>query len=298
MFDSARVHLAIAPIGWTNDDLPDLGAENTFAQCVSEMALAGFTGCELGGRFPEDVVTLKKALELRRLQVCNAWFSTFFTRCPPEETIAAFTRHVLRLKALGAKIIGVSEQGHSIQGRQDLPILENKPVYTEAEWASVCRGFDTCGRIARASGLTLTVHHHMGTGIQTAAEIDRLMSQTDPELVGLLYDTGHLAFAGADLLDILRRHIARIRHVHLKDVRKNILERVQAEHMSFLGAVRAGVFTVPGDGSIDFMPVFRQLADAGYAGWLVVEAEQDPALADPLLYAIKARTYIRTATGL
>ncbi|MDW7659628.1 MAG: myo-inosose-2 dehydratase [Bacillota bacterium] len=298
MLDPLKIRLAIAPIGWTNDDLPDLGAENTFAQCVSEMALAGFAGCELGSRFPQDISVLHQALSLRNLQVCNAWFSTFFTSRPPEETYAAFTRQVLKLKALGAGIIGVSEQGNSIQGRQDRPILEHKPVFSEAEWESVCRGFDNCGQIARDHGLFLTVHHHMGTGIQSGSEIDRLMQETDPERVGLLYDTGHLAFSGENPLEVLRRHAGRIRHVHLKDIRGAVLARVLPEQMSFLGAVRAGVFTVPGDGSIDFAPIFHELESISYSGWLVVEAEQDPAKADPLLYAMKARSYIREAAGL
>ena len=238
MFDPQKVRLAIAPIGWTNDDLPDLGAENTFAQCVSEMALAGFAGCELGGRFPQDIDVLRQALSLRQLQVCNAWFSTFFTSRPPEETYTAFTEQVRKLKTLGAGVIGVSEQGNSIQGRQDCAILEHKPAYSEKEWDSVCQGFNTCGRIAREHGLTLAVHHHMGTGLQTGPEIDRLMQQTDPDRVGLLYDTGHLAFSGEDLLDVLRRHAGRIRHVHLKDVRSEVLAQVLPEQMSFLGAVR------------------------------------------------------------
>jgi inosose dehydratase len=228
----------------------------------------------------------------------NAWFSTCFTSRPPEETYAAFTRQVEKLEALGAGVIGVSEQGNSIQGRQDRPILENKPVFSEAEWDCVCQGFNACGSIASDHGLQLTVHHHMGTGVQTGPEIDRLMRQTDPALVGLLYDTGHLAFSGEDLLAVLHRHAGRIRHVHLKDVRSDVLARVLPEQMSFLDAVRAGVFTVPGDGSIDFVPIFQALAAIGYSGWLVVEAEQDPAKADPLLYAMKARAYIRTSAGL
>jgi inosose dehydratase len=298
MFDPQKVRLAIAPIGWTNDDLPDLGAANTFAQCVSEMALAGFAGCELGGRFPQDVDVLSQALSLRSLQVVNAWFSTCFTSRPPGETYAAFTKQAVKLRALGAGVIGVSEQGNSIQGRQDRPILENKPVFSEAEWDCVCQGLNTCGRIAHEHGIALAVHHHMGTGVQTGSEIDRLMRQTDPDLVGLLYDTGHLAFSGEDLLEVLQRHAGRLRHVHLKDVRSDVLARVLPEQMSFLDAVRAGVFTVPGDGSIDFVPIFQALAAIGYSGWLVVEAEQDPAKADPLLYAMKARAYIRTSAGL
>ena len=146
--------------------------------------------------------------------------------------------------------------------------------------------------------MTLTYHHHMGTGVQTAGEIDRLMDSTDPDRVFLLYDTGHLVFSGENPLAVLRKHRARVRHVHLKDVRPAVVDRVRREGLSFLKAVVAGVFTVPGDGAIDFRPVFRELRDSGYSGWYVVEAEQDPAKANPLDYARKARAYIREAAGI
>jgi inosose dehydratase len=194
--------------------------------------------------------------------------------------------------------VGVSEQGNSIQGRLDLPILRNKPVYTPAQWELVVRGFNEMGRIARDMGMSFTCHHHMGTGVQTVEEIDRLMAETDPELVFLLFDTGHLTFAGIDYLPVLKKHIGRIRHVHLKDVRLAVQRKVEQDGLSFLDAVRAGVFTVPGDGDVDFRPLFQVLEDSGYEGWVVVEAEQDPAKADPLEYAIKARKYIAEATGL
>ncbi len=146
--------------------------------------------------------------------------------------------------------------------------------------------------------MTLTYHHHMGTGVQSAEEIDRLMGMTEPRLLSLLYDTGHLTFSGEDPLAVLERHAARVRHVHLKDVRKEVLERVKPERMSFLQAVKQGVFTVPGDGSVDFPPVFQLLEKTGYRGWYVVEAEQDPARANPFEYAVMARKFIREKTGL
>lgn len=298
MLNPMKIRLGIAPIGWTNDDLPDLGAENTFEQCVSEMALAGFTGCEIGNKYPSDRAALKHALDLRGLTVCNAWFSSMLLSRPYNETIGAFRYQAEKLCFLGAGVIGISEQGNSIQGRTDRPILADKPVYSEKQWDLVVRGFNSMGRIARDLGLVLTVHHHMGTGIQTSSEIDRLMASTDPDLVYLLFDTGHLAFAGADLMDILTRHGRRIKHVHLKDLRLDVFRKVVAEKLSFLDAVRAGVFTVPGDGSLDFVPVFKALAAQDYDGWMVVEAEQDPAKANPFEYALKARAYIRGITGL
>ena len=298
MMNPEKIKIGIAPIGWTNDDMPDLGAEITFEQCVSEMALAGYTGCEIGTKYPADRTMLKHALDVRGLTVCNAWFSSLLLSRPYAETLAAFRAHAEKLRFLGARIIGISEQGNSIQGRLDLSILDDKPVYSEDQWALIGCGFNEMGRIARDLDMFLTVHHHMGTGIQTRAEIDRLMTITDPDLVWLLFDTGHLAFAGVDLMDILGRYGSRIKHVHLKDLRREVFQRVAADKMSFLDAVRAGVFTVPGDGNLDFAPVFAALVRLDYAGWMVVEAEQDPAQANPFEYAMMARTFIRQNTSL
>ena len=292
-----KVRLAIAPIGWTNDDMPELGAENTFEQCVSEMALAGFTGSEIGNKYPQDVEVLRHKLEVRGMCICNAWFSTLFTSQPYEVTEEAFIRHRDRLHALGARVIGASEQGNSIQGKP-LNIFGDKPVYTEEEWKKVTEGFNRLGRLAAEKGMKLTCHHHMGTGVQTVEEIDRFMAETDPRYVGLLFDSGHLTFAGVDPVPVLKKYIDRIQHVHLKDVRLTIRDQARREGWSFLQAVRNGAFTVPGDGCVDFDPIFELLSKAGYEGWLLVEAEQDPALANPLEYAIKARKYIREHTGL
>jgi len=297
MLDRERVKLGIAPIAWTNDDMPELGGENTFEQCLSEMALAGYTGSEVGNKYPKDPAALNRALKLRGMTICNAWFSAFLTTRPPKETFDAFAKQMDFLYAVGARVIGAAEQGHSIQG-QEKPVFAEKPVFTEAEWELLGDGLNEMGRLAVKKGMTLTYHHHMGTGVQSAQEIDRLLSLTEPGLVSLLFDTGHLAFAGIDPESVLRKHVARIRHVHLKDVRPAVLRRVRPEGMSFLRAVREGVFTVPGDGSVAFEPLFRILDEARYAGWMVVEAEQDPAKANPLEYAHKARRYIREKTGL
>lgn len=297
MLDKTKVKLGIAPIAWTNDDMPDLGKENTFEQCVSEMALAGFSGCEVGNKYPKDREALKKALDLRGLTICNRWFSSFLITKPFEETANAFAEELDFLKYLGAKVIGVSEQSHSIQGL-DQPILEGKYVMNDQEWATLCDGLNRLGKIAREKGMSLTFHHHMGTVVQNEDEIDRMMEHTDPELFSLLYDTGHLAYCGADPLKVVKKYARRIKHVHLKDIRPEIVAKVKQERLSFLGGVRQGAFTVPGDGCIDFGPIFQVLEEAGYEGWMVVEAEQDPAKANPLEYAMKARRYIAEKTGL
>lgn len=298
MFTNSAVKLGIAPIGWTNDDMPELGAENTFAQCVSEAALAGFAGTEVGNKYPKDPTVLIKELELRGLCIASAWFSAFLTTRPLEDNVAAFIKHRDFLYQLGAKVIVVSEQGHSIQGMMDVPVFTRKPVFANEEWLSLTRGLEELGRLAEDKGMHLVYHHHMGTGVQTTSEIARLMESTDPQLVYLLFDTGHLVFSGENPEDILKKYGERVKHVHLKDIREDVLSRVKNEDLSFLQAVKNGVMTVPGDGMIDFAPLFAILDHQGYEGWLLVEAEQDPAKANPLEYALKARRYIREKTGL
>ena len=264
MFDSNHVFLGIAPIGWCNDDMPELGGENTFQQTVSEMALAGFTGCEIGNKYPKDPAELKKALDLRGMRIASRWYSS------------------------------------SIQGKMDVPVLTggHKHVMDDAEWKLLCDGLNKLGKIAADRGFKLCFHHHMGTVVQTSEETDRMMANTDPRYVFLCYDTGHFTFAGEDPLAMLKKYVDRVGHVHLKDMRLPVVEEARKNDWSFLQAVRNGAFTVPGDGDVDFDPVFKVLADAGYQGWLLVEAEQDPAKANPLEYAMKARKYIREHTGL
>ena len=297
MLNKDKVYLACAPIAWTNDDLPDLGAENTFEQCVSEMALAGFTGSEIGNKYPKDVETLKHKLVVRGMRICNAWFSSLLLSEGYDATIEAFIKHRDFLHALGAKVIGASEQGNSIQGK-DVSIFGEKPVYTDEQWELIRKGFNKMGELAKEKGMYFTVHHHMGTGVQTAEEIDKLMEITDPDLVYLLFDTGHLSFSGEDVLGVLKKYVNRVKHVHLKSIRKDVIEDAKVKGYSFLDSVRAGSFTVPGDGDFDFTPVFDILDEAGYEGWVVVEAEQDPAKANPYEYAVLARNYIREKTGL
>lgn len=295
--NSENVKLAIAPIAWTNDDMPELGAENTFEQCVSEMALAGFSGSEVGNKYPKDPAILRPKLESRGLVICNQWFSSLVTSEGTENTIADFKKQLSFLKAMGASCIGASEQGNSIQGKP-VPILKDKPTFTDEQWTIFLDACNEMGRIAKESGIKFVYHHHMGTAIQTAEEVDRFLEGTDPDLVYLLYDSGHFAFSGEDPVEMVERYIDRIGHVHLKDVRLNVIEDVKNKGMSFLEAVREGAFTVPGDGSIDFPSIFKVLEEHDYKGWMVVEAEQDPAKANPYDYAVMARKYINEQTGL
>ena len=298
MFDQKNVFLGIAPIGWCNDDMPELGAENTFQQIVSEMALAGFTGCEIGNKFPSDPQALKKALDLRGMRVASRWFSSFLLTQPYAQVEAEFYAQLDFLAAVGANRINVSEQSYSIQGQMDVPVLrDRKYVMNEGEWTRLCEGLDRLGALAVSRGFRLC-YHHMGTVVQTAAETEYLMEHTTPGRVWLCYDTGHFTFAGEDPMAVLKKYADRVGHVHLKDMRLPVVKQARDEGWSFLQAVRNGAFTVPGDGGVQFDEVFRVLAASGYQGWLLVEAEQDPAKADPLEYAMKARTFIHEKTGL
>lgn len=299
MFDKNKVKLGIAPIAWTNDDMPDLGKENTFEQCVSEMALAGFTGSEVGNKYPKDPEVLKKALELRGVEICNQWFSSFLITKPFEEVEKEFRAQLAFLKAMGAKVIGASEQSYSVQGQLDTPIFGHKYEMNDQEWDTFCTGMNKLGKIAKEEyGIALTFHHHMGTVVQSLAEVDRMMENTDPEYVSLLFDTGHFTYCGEDPLEVVKKYVHRIKHVHLKDIRPEVVEQVKKENMSFLAGVRAGAFTIPGDGCINYDPIFKVLEEAGYEGYMVVEAEEDPAKANPLEYAIRARKFIAEKTGL
>lgn len=297
MLDKKKVFIGIAPIAWTNDDLPELGGENTFEQCISEMALAKYKGCEIGSKYPKNIKQLKSALKLRKLKIANCWHSTFLLTKPYKEVEKEFIKTCKFLKSLGAKVIGVSEQSYSIQGKQ-IAVFQEKYYMNEQEWQILCQGLNCLGDVAKEYGISLTFHHHMGTVVQTAEEIQKLMANTDSDKVGLLFDSGHLAYCGENYIEVLKNHVDRIKHVHLKDIRKVIIKKVNEQGLSFLDGVKMGTFTVPGDGDIDFTPIFSILSDNNYQGWLLVEAEQDPSIANPLKYAIKARKYIKKKINL
>jgi inosose dehydratase len=292
-----RVKLGVCCTLWWNDDFPAIDAGIPFGQAVSEMALAGFSGCSLGHKYPSDPAELKAALDLRGLEVSEPWTSTYFTVSRMHaRTIASFEETLARITALGGTELVVAEFGGSSH-LLPIDVFADRPVFTDAQWDALTSGLDHLGGLARDAGLRLSYHHHMGTGVMTRADVDRLMASTDPELVSLLLDTGHAAFAGIDPLDLARTYADRIGHVHLKSVRNAVVGRVREEGLSFQEAVELGVFTVPGDGDVDFRPILQVLSDAGYSGWLVVEAEQDPNKATPLEYAKKARAYLADVLG-
>lgn len=294
-----NIKYGCAPINWTNDDLPSLGGELTYQQCLSEMALAGYTGSEGGCKYPRDYETLKKAIDLRGITICNMWFSSFFTVFENEKTYADFEKHIEYTYALGARVVGVGECGVTIHGDENVPLYKNCPVLDDKQFANLAAGLNELGRRAKDKGMKCCFHPHIGTGIQTLAEIDRLMEMTDPELVYLLFDTGHSTIAGENPVEIITKYIDRTAHIHVKDVRQEIFQRVKDEDQSFLWGVKNGMFTVPGDGScVDWKGVFDVISDSNYSGWIVVEAEQDPAKADPLEYAMQARSFLKIMLGV
>ncbi len=297
MFAPNSIKLAIAPIAWTNDDLPELGGHISFEQCIEDMAVAGFTGSEIGNKYPRDPDILKQALEQRGLQISSAWFSTYFSEEGQSfETVDKYVEHVNFLKEMGASIVNVCECGFCVQ--MGSGHVFDRPEYSDEQWEQVAQGLNMIGEIARDNEMINAYHYHMGTMVQNLEDTDRLMELTDPGLVHLLLDTGHSYYAGDDPLSIVRKYGPRIRNVHLKDIRQEILDITHSGKMSFLDSVKAGIFTVPGDGCIDFPTIFKALAELGYEGWFVVEAEQDPEKANPLEYAKMARSFISENAGI
>jgi inosose dehydratase len=277
------VRLGVSPIGWSNDDLPKLGGDTPLEACLTEARLAGFEGIELGNKFPRDPAVLRPILEGHGLSLISGWYSGRLLNRSVAEELAAIDAHCALLVAMGCAVLVYAETSGSITGDRRHP-LSTRPRLGDGGWHDFGGKLTDLAECLLRRGIRLVYHHHMGTVVESEAEIDRLMTATG-DGVGLLLDTGHLAFAGANPAALARRYGPRIAHVHCKDVRSDVVARVRAGDASFLDAVLDGVFTVPGDGGIDFGEVLAALAAAHYRGWLVVEAEQDPAKAPPLVYA-------------
>lgn len=291
MKEKANIQFGIAPIGWRNDDIPEIGIENTYKQILSDAKLAGFDGTEVGGCYPENPNELKKEIELRNTKIAGQWFSSYIIKDGIEKVIKEFEKHCEYLEIVNANIAVVSEQSYSIQGIEKC-VFTDKPNFTDEEWVDLANGLNILGEIAQKYNLILAYHHHMGTGVQTLQEVDRLMANTDSSKVSLLYDTGHIYVSDGETLPLLNKYINRIAHVHFKDVRQSNLEECKKENRSFLDSFLHGMFTVPGDGIIDFISVYKVLIENDYKGWIVIEAEQDPKIANPLEYALLGKKYI------
>jgi inosose dehydratase len=295
-----RCPVGANPIVWSNDDFQDLGGATPLETCLDQMRQAGYAGSELGHKFPKEAAALQAVLNRNSLRLVSGWHSTFLALASIKEQIADFRRHLALLKACGAKVAIVAECSKCVHGSPESPLdfANGQPSLTNGEWKLVYSGLKSLGDLCRSEGMELVYHHHMGTVVQRATELDALLTAV-PSLQ-LLYDTGHLSFAGIEPLGVLKKYGPRVSHVHLKNVRADVAATARKNNWSFAQAVRSGVFTVPGDpeGCVDFSSVFEGLAALDYRGWMVVEAEQDPMKANPLRYATIAREYIRDKTGL
>lgn len=306
-FDRTKVKFGITPTGWSNsDDLSiDLTPPIPYQQILSEIALSGFVGTQMSPKYPkypEEKEVLKSELALRNVRISEPWVGTKFTEKGQEdETLKEFNEQVTFMKDMGGTKLVVAELGGAVhQKNPGVDPLTKRPHFTDEQWSDLLKGLNKLGKLAKENGMQLVYHPHIGTGVEDFADIDRLMSGTDPETVKLLLDTGHLYYAGVDPLAVTQKYADRIEHVHLKNIRQSVLDESKKTGRSFLDSIRAGIFTVPGDsnGAINFQPILQELAKAEYKGWLMVEAEQDPHNTNPLKDALIARSYLREVTGL
>lgn len=290
-----NVKYAISAINWVNEDIMELGDHYTAEQVLGDMSRLGFEGTEFCRKFPRNTDALKRLLEANDMVLTSQWKSVHFSRLENrEQELQAFREHTDFLKAMGCKYVVTCETGNAFEDLQSNSV-RIEPL-TDEQWKHMVEGLHEAGQYCRDNGMQLVYHYHGETVVESGEEIARLMDMTDPELVHMLYDTGHAYFGGSDPLHILRTYYDRIRYIHLKDIRQNVLDWKRREGIRFREAVRNGIFTVPGDGCIDFKPIFAELAARGYEGWMIIEAEQDPSIADPVKYAEKAKAYLQTVT--
>jgi inosose dehydratase len=293
---SNQFRIGIAPISWVNDDIPGLGDHHTQDQVLSEMASIGYISTEMGRLFMQDPPALKAKLEEHGMELASKFVGTLFSDATRlEEELQSFSEWVKYLKEMGCEYVITCEMGGSMhwdprRSPEDMDIQR----LTDNEWESLVGGLHRAANLCQENGMQLVYHFHAGTVVETAEEIDRLMEMTDPNLVHLLFDSGHALYGGYDPLKLLQKYGDRIKYVHLKDVRGDVLEYIRKENIDFRTAVVKGLFTVPGDeeGCIDFASIFKELIERNYDGWMIVEAEQDPAVAHPYKYAKMAKEYI------
>ena len=278
-----NLKFGMSPISWTNDDLPQLGGDTSLETCLRETRQAGYTGTELGGKFPKDRESLGKVLAKHDLKLVSGWYSGLLLNNNLKNELERVKPQLELYAALDAAVLVYGETWETVQNQQNQP-LANKPVLPESEFPAYGERLTGLAEYCASQDVPIAFHHHMGTGVETERELDLTMAHTGDAL-GLLIDTGHLLFAGGDILAVIERYGHRVNHVHAKDVRAEVLETVDRGKDSFLDCVLRGVFTVSGDGMIDYHAVMQALAAKNYQGWVIVEAEQDPAQADPFEYA-------------
>ncbi|OJB06196.1 myo-inosose-2 dehydratase [Burkholderia ubonensis] len=283
--------IGINPLSWMNDDLPSLGGETPLAVALTEGRDIGYEGFELGNKFPREPQALKALLGEYGLSLVSGWYSGRLAQRSVDDEIAAVGPHLDLLAQNGATVMVYGEVADTIQGAP-VPLYQRPRFTTDAQWDGYAKRLDAFARYTLSRGVRVAYHHHMGAYVETPADVDRLMAATS-NAVGLLFDAGHITFAGGDPAEVLKRHIARVCHVHCKDVRPAVIRLARNRNWSFLDAVINGAFTVPGDGAIDFATLIDLLKRHGYRGWLVVEAEQDPVVAPSYAYAQKGYRTLR-----
>ncbi len=289
-----RAKLGISPIAWWNDDDVNLSDDVSLEEALRQASVAGFVGMETGQRFPMNMQELGPILDKYNIQVCGGWFSGDLLTGDIEREKERIEQQLQFFKAADAPCIVYGEVSGSVQSRRD-KALSQKPVIDEAEMAFYGRKVSDFAEYCEKQGMPLSYHHHMGAVVENETELDLLMKHSS---IPLLFDAGHMAFAGGDNMRVIDNHHKRITHVHTKDVRKGVMQTIDKTQESFLDAVVKGVFTVPGDGDIDFTALVRQLAGYDYEGWFVVEAEQDPKQNPPLEMAcLGHRTLQEILTG-
>lgn len=281
----SAIRIGINPISWSNDDLPSLGGETPLSTALSEGKAIGYEGFELNGKFPKDAQGVAQVLAPYDLALVSGWYSGRLARRSAAEEIDAIASHVQLLAANGANVLVYGEVADSIQGSR-IPLVERPRFHSEAAFQAYASKLDELASFTLGQGVRLAYHHHMGAYVESPQDIDTLMALTGPQ-VGLLFDAGHCFMGGGEPLAVLRKHIHRVCHVHFKDVRQPVVQLARNNLWSFPDCIVNGTFTVPGDGDIDFAPLLDELLAVDYHGWLVVEAEQDPAVAPSYFYAKK-----------
>ena len=277
-----KINLGIAPIAWSNDDMPNLGGDTPIETCLFEAQSAGFRGIELGGKFPRNPGTIKYLLNKFNLELPGGWYGAHLNERSVEEEWQAMQSQIELLKFVKSSVFIFADVSGSIQG--EAAVLSARPKLTNNEWKSYCNKITEISRRLSDVGLPMSYHEHMGTIIQSEQDVDKLLDNTYDE-TSLLFDTGHILFSEGNYESMLKKYVGRVNHVHCKDIRKKVLNKSLLNDLSFIDSFLEGVFTVPGDGCIDYKPLFKTLYNNKYSKWLVVEAEQDPKKANPLEYA-------------
>ena len=287
------IKLGVAPIAWSNDDMPELGGKTTLEQCLNEAHKAGFTGIESGGKFPKSSDELLPKLKKEKLELCSGWYGAHLLKNTPKEEFSLMRNQLNLFKDCKAPCMVFAEITNSIQGDPNAP-LSKKPKLSKDDWSKLILRINEISKMMIDENMPLAYHHHMGTVIETEEETKRLIESTN-DTVKLLIDTGHMLFAQGSSINLLNDFSERLIHVHCKDIRKEILDKSLKNDSTFRQAFLDGAFTVPGDGCIDYKPFLKILKEKNYSGWLVVEAEQDPSKANPFEYAKIGYKYLSKA---